>query len=123
MTQTVTVDGTRAPARVAGAVIGAVCALAAAGGGLAVAALAAGERPDALREAPAGGAWDARTSFGTLSVTRLERFSGTPHGGHGAASPGTDRIRVSLAVANRGPALPFSAGQFRLRPRGAGTTV
>jgi hypothetical protein len=114
------------PVRAAGAVIGAVCALAAGGGVLAVAVLAGGgERPAAVREAPASGAWAARASFGPVSVQRLERFSGPPHGGGHLGSPtGSDRIRVSLKLSNRGrAAMPFSPGQLRLRLDGTGTTV
>jgi hypothetical protein len=107
-------------------VIGVVCALAAGGGVLAAAALAGGaERPAVVREAPAPGAWAARASFGPVSVQRLERFTGAPHGaGHLASPSGADRVRVTLKLSNRGrDAMPFSPGQLRLRLDGVGTTV
>ena len=113
------------PVRAAGAVIGTVCALAAGGGILAAAALAGAERPAVVREAPAPGAWSARASFGPVSVKRLERLTGAPHGaGHLASPSGADRIRVTVTLANRGRrTMPYSPGQLRLRLDGVGTTV
>jgi hypothetical protein len=125
MTQTALTGPGTPPVRVAGAVIGAACLLALGGGGLAVAGLASGERPVAAREAGAG-RWTVATSYGPVSVERLERFRGGPHagGGHGRAPAGADRIRVSLDLTNRGRrTLPFSPGQFRLRLGGSSATV
>jgi hypothetical protein len=120
------------PVRAAAAVIGTVCALAAGGGVLAAAALAGGaERPVVVREAPAPGAWTARASSGPVSVKRLERLTGAPHGaghvdfaGHVTTTSGADRIRVTVTVANSGRrTMPYSPGQLRLRLGGVGTTV
>jgi hypothetical protein len=105
-------------------VLATVGALALAGAGLALAALAARERPSVTRDAPASGAWDAVASFGPVSVQRVERFVGAPHVGHGDPNARADRIRVSLTVTNRGRVkVAFSPGQFRLRLDRAGTTV
>jgi hypothetical protein len=106
-------------------VFAAVGALALVGAGLALVALAAGrERPSVTRDAPASGAWDAAASFGPVSVQRVERFVGAPHGGHGDPNARSDRIRVSLTLRNRErPTVPFSPGQFRLRIDRVGTTV
>jgi hypothetical protein len=106
-------------------VLATVGALALAGAGLALAALAAGrERPSVTRDAPASGSWDAEASFGPVSVQRVERFVGAPHIAHGDPNAREDQIRVSLTVTNRGRAkVPFSPGQFRLRLNRAGTTV
>jgi hypothetical protein len=86
--------------------------------------IAGRERPNVTREAPASGAWNAAASFGPVSVQRVERFAGAPHGGHGDPHARSDRIRVSLTLTNRGRAtVPFSPGQFRLRLDRVGTTV
>jgi len=113
------------PVRAAGAVIGTICALAAGGGILAAAALAGAERPAVVREPPAPGAWSARAGFGPVSVKRLERLSGAPHGaGHLASSSGADRIRVTVTLSNRERRrMPYSPGQLRLRLDGVGTSV
>jgi hypothetical protein len=116
---------TRHSSRAAIGALTAVGALAVVGVGLALGVLASGgERPSVVREAPPGGAWKAAASFGPVSVERVERFVGVAHDGHGHAGARSDRIRVSLTLANRGrTALPFSPGQFRLRLDRAGTTL
>ena len=126
MTSIATTAVAGAPIRAATAVMATVGALAVGGGALAVAGPGfGGERPSVVREAPAAGAWDASTSVGPMSVQRVARFAGPPHGGgHAGADEGSDRIRVSFTLANdRGRTVPFSPGQFRLRIDGTGTTV
>jgi hypothetical protein len=124
MTPTATIGVAGAPIRAATAVVAAVGALAVGGGGLVVAGLGSGERPSVVREAPASAAWDATTSVGPMSVQRVERFAGPPHGGGHGATERSDRIRVSLTLTStRKRRVPFSPGQFRLRLDGSGVTV
>jgi hypothetical protein len=111
--------------RLAAGVLAVVATMALAGVWLGLGVIASGGDPASVaRDAPPGGAWDAATSFGPVSVRRVERFVGVPHLGHGASTVRSDRIRVSLTLTNRGQAaVPFSPGQFRLRLDALGTTV
>jgi hypothetical protein len=120
-----TSSDTQYRSRAAVGVLALVGALALVGSGLALGVIASGgERPSVAREAPPGGAWDAAGSFGPVSVQRVERFVGVPHPGHGHSTAGSDRLRVSLTVTNRGRAtVPLSPGQFRLGLDRVGTTV
>jgi hypothetical protein len=126
MMSAATFDATGPPIRAARAVVAMTGALALGGAALAVVGmLTGGERPDVVREAPRAAAWDASTSIGPMSVQRVERFAGPPHGaGHAGADGRSDRIKVSVTLTNdRHRRRPFSPGQFRLRLNDAGTTV
>lgn len=117
-----------APVHAAHAVITAIAALALAGTVLAARALVVGgHHPVAVvvRQAPGDGAWRSATSFGDVRVERIERFAaaapGRTHDGHVTTA---DELRLSVTLTNRlRAAVPFSAGQFRLRPASTRTTV
>jgi hypothetical protein len=100
-----------------------VGALALAGGVIAVLELVRGEQPaGVVREPSTGGAWQVATGFGSVAVERVQRLPGSGHSTHPQDPDGRpDEVRLRVRVDNAlGRAVPYSPGQLRLRPGGAG---
>jgi hypothetical protein len=106
------------PLRAAAAVLATVAALALAGGGLALGAIAAGRDRQADTVVAAAAKRPAGTaSFGPIVVQRVAAGPLTPeaHLVHEGTEPARE-LRVRLTATNRGTrAVPFSPGQFRVR--------